>query len=108
MENTNENLTFIITIPIWDNIGKQIMKDNMMENNNNIINYDDFNIMNDIRKSKYFKGLKMISKNDFTYMDHNFHLFKNKTIQNTYIIVMSNMDCTFIDIINQYNFTQNL
>ena len=32
----------------------------------------------------------MISKNNFTYPDHNFHLFKNSTIQNTYIFVLSN------------------
>jgi hypothetical protein len=46
----------------------------------------------------------MISKDDFTYMDHNFYLFKNKTIQNTYVIVMSNYENNFIDKINEYNF----
>jgi hypothetical protein len=107
MDNSNDSLTFIITIPIWDNIGKKYMKDNFVENNNNIINYDDFEIMNDVRNSKYFRGLRMISKNDFTYMDHNFHLYKNKTIQNTYIIVMSNKENNFIDIINNYVFNEN-
>jgi hypothetical protein len=104
MDNTDKNLGFIITIPIWDNEGKQIMLDNNMENNNNIIKYNDFEIMTTIRNSKYFKGLRMISKDDFTYMDHNFYLFKNKTIQNTYVIIMSNFENNFIDIINKYNF----
>ena len=104
MNKTKENLAFIITIPIWDNKGKQIMLDNNMENNNNIIKYDDFEIMDIIRKSPYFRGLRMISKDDFTYMDHNFYLFKNKTIQNTYVIVMSNYENNYIDKINMYNF----
>ena len=47
-------------------------------------------IIKTIKKSKYFQGLRMISKNDFTYIDYNFHLFKNTTIQNTYLIVLSN------------------
>ncbi len=104
MESTDQNLAFIITIPIWDNEGKQIMFDNNMENNNNIIKYNDFEIMNVIKKSPYFRGLRMISKDDFTYMDHNFYLFKNKTIQNTYVIIMSNYDNDYINIINKYNF----
>jgi phosphorylated CTD-interacting factor 1 len=102
--NIKEELTFIITIPIWDNYGKDYMAQNMVENNNNIIKYDEFEIMNEIRNSIYFKGLRMISKDEFTYMDHNFYLFKNKTIQNTYVIVMSNYECNFIDKINKYNF----
>ncbi len=104
MEKTKEKLAFIITIPIWDNEGKQIMLDNNMENNNNIIKYDDFEIMNVIKNNCFFRGLRMISKDDFTYMDHNFYLFKNKTIQNTYVIVMSNYENDYIDKINQYNF----
>ena len=104
MENTKEKLAFIITIPIWDNEGKQIMFNNNMENNNNIIKYNDFEIMNVIKTSLYFKGLRMISKDEFTYMDHNFYLFKNKTIQNTYIIIMSNYDNNYIENINKMNF----
>ena len=57
-----------------------------------------------MKNSKYFFGLRMISKNNFTYLDHNFHLFKNKTIQNTYIIILSNFENNYIDIINKYNF----
>ena len=102
--NTTEKLGFIITIPIWDNEGKKIMKEKNMENNNDIIKYKDFEIMKEIRESKYFYGLRMISKNDFTYLDHNFYLHKNKTIQNTYIIVLANFENNFIDKINNYNF----
>ena len=104
MNKTKEKLAFIITIPIWDNEGKQFMLDNNMENNNNIIKYDDFEIINIIRNSPYFRGLRMISKEDFTYMDHNFYLFKNKTIQNTYVIIMSNYENNYMDKINMYNF----
>jgi hypothetical protein len=104
MNNSDEKLVFIITIPIWDNHGKEYMANNMMENNNNTIKYDDFNIINTIKESKFFRGLRMISKDEFTYMDHNFFLFKNKTIQNTYVIVMSNKECDYINTINNYNF----
>ena len=104
--DSTEELNFIITIPIWDNEGKKYMADNMMENNNNtIIKYNDFNTINLIKKSKYFKGMRMISKDKFTYFDHNFHLYKNKTIQNTYVIIMSNnMNCNYIDKVNNYDF----
>jgi len=103
LENTTEELSFIITIPIWDIEGKEYMANNVTENNNNIIKYDDFDIMNVVKNNKYFKGLRMISKNDFTYFDHNYYLYKNKTIQNTYVILMSNTDVT-IDLINHYDF----
>jgi hypothetical protein len=102
-------LTFLITIPIWDIEGKNKMKELNSENNNNKINYNDMKIIKTIKKSKYFQGLRMISKNDFTYIDHNFFLFKNTTIQNTYIIVLSN-DFTsnnsnyIINKINNYDF----
>jgi hypothetical protein len=101
--NMTQELTFIITIPIWDLEGKKYMATNLTENNNNIIKYDDFEIMNIIKTSKFFKGLRMISKEKFTYFDHNFHLYKNKTIQNTYVIIMSNMDIS-MDYINNYDF----
>lgn len=107
LNNSSNKLAFIITIPIWDNEGKEYMANHMSENNNNVINYKDFEIMNIIRNSQYLKGLKMVSKNDFTYMDHNFYLFKNKTIQNTYIIIMSNYDCNYMEKINEYDFFSN-
>ena len=31
----------------------------------------------------------MVAKENFTYIDHNFKLSKNKTIQNTYVIILS-------------------
>jgi hypothetical protein len=103
LKNKDE-ITFIITIPIWDNIGKEIMRGKNEENNNDTIEYDDFLIINKIKNSEYFRGLRMISKNDFTYLDHNFHLYKNTTIQNTYIIILSNFENNYIDVINNYNF----
>lgn len=103
-ENTTDNLNFIITIPIWDIEGKKYMKSIDSENNNDNIDYGTFPIMDIVRNSQYLKGIKMISKNDFTYMDHNYYLFKNKTIQNTYVIVLSNNDNDIYEKINNYNF----
>tara|TARA_B100001121_G_scaffold307466_1_gene329053 strand:- start:5575 stop:6813 length:1239 start_codon:yes stop_codon:yes gene_type:complete len=97
-------LTFLITIPIWDIEGKNKMKELNSENNNDKINYNDMKIIKTMKKSKYFQGLRMISKNDFTYIDYNFHLFKNTTIQNTYLIVLSNFKNDYIDKINNYDF----
>ena len=94
----NKKLTFIMTIPIWDKEGQEIL------NQQNKIDYGDFNIIKDIKSSEYFINLRIISKEFFTYLDHNFKLYKNKTIQNTYIIMMSTdktMDFTFI---KNYNF----
>lgn len=90
---SSEPLTFIITIPIWDNIGRNYMKEhfnNELEKQN--IDYGDFPIVNKVRESEYFRGLRMISKEKFTYVDHNFELYKNKTIQNTYVIMLSNCE----------------
>ena len=94
----DKKLTFIMTIPIWDKKGQEIL------NQHNKIDYGDFDIINDIKKSEYFINLRIISKDNFTYLDHNFKLYKNKTIQNTYIIMMSTdktIDFSFID---KYNF----
>ena len=79
---TKNKLTFIITIPIWDKIGKEQL-------GVKTIQYSEFNAMKIIRNSPFLRKIKMVSKNDFTYKDHNFHLYKNKTIQNTYVIIMS-------------------
>jgi hypothetical protein len=101
---TKNDLTFIITIPIWDIEGKKAMKElynNELEKQN--IDYGEFEIINNVKNSKYFKGLRMISKEEFTYVDHNFDLYKNKTIQNTYVILLSNSNVS-IDKINEYNF----
>jgi len=104
LDKTTYPLTFIITIPIWDTIGRDYMKqtyNNELEKQN--INYGDFQVVNKVRESKYFKGLRMIPKDKFTYIDHNFELYKNKTIQNTYVIMLSNHEHQ-IDNINAYDF----
>ena len=104
LENTDEHLTFIITIPIWDNDGKAIMKEkynNELEKQN--IDYGDFDIINQMKTSKFYAGLRMIPKEQFTYIDHNFELYKNKTIQNTYVIILSN-HLLILDSLNNYDF----
>jgi hypothetical protein len=89
-EKNNKLLNFIITIPIWDNEGRKQMKD---EYNNELpqqnIDYGDFDIVSKIKASKYHIITRMIPKESFTYIDHNFKLQKNKTIQNTYVIIIS-------------------
>jgi len=94
----NKKLTFIMTIPIWDKEGQEIL------NQQNKIDYGDFDIIKDIKNSEYFIGLRIISKDNFTYIDHNFKLYKNKTIQNTYIIMLSTDKLIDFSFINNYNF----
>lgn len=94
-----KKLTFIITIPIWDKEGQEQL------NQTNKIDYGDFEIIKKIKTSEYFIGLRLISKEDFTYLDHNFKLYKNKTIQNTYIIMMSTDNLIDFEKINNYNFS---
>jgi len=104
LDTSTEQLTFIITIPIWDSYGRSIMKEkfnNELEKQN--IDYGDFLIMKEIKESKYFKKLRMIPKEKFTYIDHNFELYKNKTIQNTYVIILSNSSLDF-DNLEDYKF----
>ena len=102
-----DELTFILTIPIWDINGKNEMKEKHKYNNYEI-DYGDFDIINEVKKSKYFIGLKMIFKNDFTYLDHNFNLYKDITIQNTYIIILSNnKEKDFMSKINNYSYKYN-
>ena len=100
----SSELSFIITIPIWDTEGRKIMKElynNELEKQN--IDYGDFEIMNTIRQSPFLKKIKMIPKEKFTYLDHNFNLYKNRTIQNTYILVLSNTTKDFNEI-DSYNY----
>ena len=96
-------LTYIITIPIWDLYGINEMKKNNFFSSFNNIDYGEFDIINVIKKSKFFKYLQMIPKEKFTYIDHNFELYKNKTIQNTYLIVLSNTNFN-TDYIKKYNY----
>lgn len=97
-KESDKKLTFIMTIPIWDKEGQEIL------NHQNKIDYGDFNIIKYIKESEYFIGLRIISKDNFTYLDHNFKLYKNKTIQNTYIIMMSTDKSINFTPINNYNF----
>ena len=62
------------------------------------------NIIKVIKKVNISSFGEFISKNDFTYIDYNFHLFKNTTIQNTYLIVLSNFKNNYITKINEYDF----
>ena len=94
----NNNLTFIMTIPIWDKEGQKLL------HQNNKIDYGDFEIIKEIKNSEHLIGLKLILKDDFTYLDHNFKLYKNKTIQNTYIIILSTNKEINFEFINTYNF----
>ena len=87
-ENKND-LTFIITIPIWDLEGKKNFINNLSYQN---IDYGDFEIIKEISESEFHIITRMIAKENFTYIDHNFKLSKNKTIQNTYVIVISTND----------------
>lgn len=104
LDLSTEPLTFIITIPIWDSHGRSIMKElfnNELEKQN--IDYGDFLIMKEIKESKYFKKLRMVPKEKFTYIDHHFELYKNKTIQNTYVVILSNNSMDFENL-DEYTF----
>jgi len=94
----NKILTFIMTIPIWDKEGQEMI------NQHNKIDYGDFEAIKDIKNSEFFIGLRLISKDNFTYLDHNFKLYKNKTIQNTYIIMLSTNKTIDFSKISNYNF----
>ena len=95
--NNKKKLTFFLTFPVWDKEGQQLIKCN------NKIDYGEFEVIDLIKKSLHFKGLKIIPKEKFTYIDHNFKLLKNKTIQNTYIILLSTDDLNFNNI-DSYDF----
>jgi hypothetical protein len=104
-DNVNNKLSFILTIPIWDLTGKKIMKYRHPEKIKiEELDYGEFDIIKIIINSKYFKQKLMISKNDFTYLDHNFNLYKNSTIQNTYIFVLSNDSSKDFNKLKNYNF----
>ena len=98
-------LTFIITIPIWDCEGKKSMKE---EFNNDLpqqnIDYGDFEIISTVKNSVYHKITRMIPKEKFTYIDHNHLLIKNKTIQNTYVIIISTNKEFDTSFISSYDF----
>ena len=99
-ENKN-NLSFIITIPIWDLEGRKLFTNDLPQQN---IDYGDFEIIKKIRDSEFHKITRMISKENFTYIDHNFKLAKNKTIQNTYVIILSTDKKIDVDYLLAYDF----
>jgi hypothetical protein len=45
----------------------------------------------------------MIPKENFTYIDHNYGLYKNKTIQDTYVIILSTKIIDLV-ILDNYSF----
>ena len=103
-DKNNKKLTFILTLPIWDVYGKILMDISLPD----ILRYDDFNIIEKIKKSKYFLGLRMICKEKFSYKDYNNCCYKDKTIQNTYVIVLSSQrDMSYFTNLTQYNFYYN-
>ena len=65
--------------------------------------YGEFEIIQIIKESEFLKKIRIITKENFTYIDHNFQLYKNKTIQNTYFIVLSTINQDF-NKIDTYNF----
>ena len=98
-KNYNKKLAFFVTIPVWDTEGKKKLgiKDN----------FNDFEIINKIKKSKFIKINLVYKKNKFSYLDHNFELIKNTTIQNSYVFVLANYNDNFekikkYDFFNQY------
>ena len=61
-----------------------------------------------MKNSKFFCGLRMVYKNNFSYLDHNYNIYKDITIQNTYVIVLSSKaENNFLEIINNYCFKKN-
>lgn len=100
-KESNKILTFILTIPIWDKEGQKEIK------YENKIDYGDFEVIELLKQSEFFRGIRTIHKENFTYIDHNFQLFKNKTIQNTYVIAISSNELDFNKILN-YNFMNTL
>jgi hypothetical protein len=95
LDNSEENkepLGFIVTIPIWDKEGKNIMENefNSKPGKNMSIDYGDYNVINIIKQSKYLKLKKMVPKYNFSYLDYFNMIYKDKTIQNTYIILLTN------------------
>jgi hypothetical protein len=91
-EANNNPLGFIITIPIWDKEGKSIMENefNSKPGKNMSIEYGEYNTINILNKSPYMKMKKMIPKYNFSYLDYFNMVYKDKTIQNTYVILLTN------------------
>lgn len=109
-ETDNQKLGFIVTIPIWDKEGKDIMeKDfNSKPGKNMSIDYGDYNVINIINNSTFLKFKKMIPKYNFSYLDYFNMIYKDKTIQNTYVILLSNSHLELdVKILSDINFKYN-
>ena len=104
-EENKKPLGFLITIPIWDKEGKDIMEQeyNSKPGKNMIIEYGEFKTINMIDNSNFLRIKRMIPKNDFSYLDYFNMIYKDKTIQNTYVILITNKYLT----INE-NLLQNI
>lgn len=81
---------FFVTVPVWDKQGREEINDK-----DNGIEYGDFDIYNKVRVNPYTKYFKLIPKNKFLYCDYSNVKYKNKFIQNTYLIIISNMNLDF-------------
>lgn len=94
-------LGFLITIPIWDKEGKTVMEKiyKSKPGKNMVIDYGEFKTITLINQSRFLKFKKLIPKNDFSYLDYFNMIYKDKTIQNTYIIFMANK---FLDVDTNY------
>ena len=94
-KNNNKKLAFFVTIPVWDTEGKKKLgiKDN----------FNDFKIIDKIKKSQFLKINLLYEKSKFSYLDHNFELIKNSTIQNSYVFVLANYNDKF-EKIKKYDF----
>jgi hypothetical protein len=106
LEKSSFDLAFFITLPVWDKDGKKeiIEKELGKTESLNKIDYEDFNLMNEIKNSKFLKFIKIMPKNNFAYFDHYNIKFKSLSIQHSYIIILSNYELTNqLDIFNLIN-----
>ena len=83
------DISFYITIPIWDNYGRNIINEKSLEEYENI-SYKPIEIVRE--NMKLVKKLILIPKNKYKYYDHFKKIFIN--IVSTYIIYITQMDLT--------------
>jgi hypothetical protein len=106
-EEIGKPLGFLITIPIWDKEGKNIMEKDFKSKpgKNMVIEYEEFKTISMIDESPYLKLKRLIPKNDFSYLDYFNMIYKDKTIQNTYVILLTNKHMEIdVDIIKNISF----
>ncbi|VVU95591.1 Phosphorylated CTD interacting factor 1 WW domain [seawater metagenome] len=106
-EKEGNPLGFLITIPIWDIEGKKIMEENYNSKpgKNMSIDYAEYKTITLINNSPFLRVKRLIPKNDFSYLDYFNMIYKDKTIQNTYVILMTNKHLNLdLDIIKNISF----